>query len=67
MVIQFVRAKLREFVRSDSGATAIEYALIAALLALAIIAAVTLVGTNLETLFNRIAAILANATPAAPS
>ena len=40
---------------SESGVTAIEYGLLAALIAGAIIVAVTLVGTNLNTLFNTIA------------
>ncbi len=40
---------------SDEGVTAVEYGLIAALIAVAIISAVTLVGTNLTTLFNHIA------------
>jgi pilus assembly protein Flp/PilA len=42
-------------IRSEKGVTAIEYGLIASLIALAIIAAVTLVGTNLNTLFGTIA------------
>jgi pilus assembly protein Flp/PilA len=40
---------------SESGVTAIEYGLIASLIALAIIVAVTLVGTNLAGLFTYIA------------
>lgn len=40
---------------NDKGATAVEYGLIVALIALAIITAVTLVGTNLTGLFNEIA------------
>ena len=40
---------------SESGVTAIEYGLIASLIAVAIIVAVTLVGTNLSGLFNYIA------------
>jgi pilus assembly protein Flp/PilA len=40
---------------SESGVTAIEYGLIAALIAIAIIAAVTLVGTNLSGLFSYVA------------
>jgi pilus assembly protein Flp/PilA len=36
---------------SESGVTAIEYALIAALIAVTIIAAVTLVGTNLGLIY----------------
>jgi pilus assembly protein Flp/PilA len=44
------------FVRSDSGATAIEYGLIVALIAVVIIGAVTAVGTNLSGTFNTISA-----------
>lgn len=40
------------------GVTAIEYALIAALIAVAAIAAFTLVGTNLSTTFSSIASQL---------
>jgi pilus assembly protein Flp/PilA len=40
---------------SESGVTAIEYGLIAALIAVAIITAVTLVGTNLTAVFNNVA------------
>jgi pilus assembly protein Flp/PilA len=42
-------------VTSELGVTAIEYGLIAALIAVAIITAVTLVGTNLTALFNTVA------------
>lgn len=49
------------FLRNEEGVTAIEYGLIAALIALAIIAAVTLIGTNLDLLFNRIATCLSAA------
>jgi pilus assembly protein Flp/PilA len=44
------------FLRDDSGATAIEYGLIAALIAVVIIGAVQLVGSNLNTTFSTIAA-----------
>jgi len=47
---------LKTFADDTSGATAIEYGLIAALIAVAIIAAVELVGTNLTTTFNTVAA-----------
>jgi pilus assembly protein Flp/PilA len=53
-----MRSILSRFVRNESGATAIEYGLLAALIALAIITAVTLVGTNLSAKFNAIAAAL---------
>ena len=45
------------------GATAIEYGLIAGLIAVAIITAITLVGTDLSGLFNGIAGQVAAATP----
>jgi pilus assembly protein Flp/PilA len=44
--------------RDDSGATAIEYGLIAALIAVVIIGAVTLVGTSLTSTFNTVAGSL---------
>jgi len=40
----------------DKGATAVEYGLMVALIAVVIIAAVTLLGTNLQAMFNTIAA-----------
>jgi pilus assembly protein Flp/PilA len=42
------------FVRDESGATAIEYGLIAALIAVVIIGAVTAVGTSLNTTFTSV-------------
>jgi pilus assembly protein Flp/PilA len=42
-------------VTNKKGVTAIEYGLIASLIAVAIITAVTLIGTNLSTTFNTIA------------
>lgn len=42
------------FVKDESGATAIEYGLIVALIAVVIITAVSLVGTNLNTKFQSI-------------
>ena len=51
-----VRAKLYwRKIGSDRGVTAIEYGLIAALISIAIITAVTLIGTNLSTLFTAVA------------
>lgn len=49
------------FVKDESGATAIEYGLIAALIAVVAIGAMGLVGTNLTNLFNNIAGSLAPA------
>jgi pilus assembly protein Flp/PilA len=42
-------------IRDESGVTAIEYALIAALIAVAAITVMTLVGTGLSTTFQSIA------------
>ena len=53
-----MRKLLVNLVKDDAGVTAIEYALIAALIAVAAIAAFTLVGTNLSTTFSTIAAKL---------
>lgn len=49
-----ILASLRAFIRDEDGVTAIEYGLIAALIAVVIIASVQLVGTNLSTVFNYI-------------
>ena len=45
---------LRKFLRDESGATAIEYGLIAAGISLAIISVVNGLGTNLRTKFTSI-------------
>ncbi len=44
------------FLRDESGATAIEYGLIAAGIAVAIIAAVQAVGTSIDAAFNKVSA-----------
>jgi len=49
---------ISRFVRDESGATAIEYGLIAALISVVIIGALTLVGTNLNTKFTSVATSL---------
>jgi pilus assembly protein Flp/PilA len=46
---------LKQFVRNESGATAIEYGLIAALIAIAAIAAFRSLGLNLVDIFTTIA------------
>ena len=47
--------KLKRFLKNEEGVTAIEYGLIAALIALVIIVSVALIGTNLNTAFNNVA------------
>ena len=49
-----MRLLLKRLVVEESGATAIEYGLIAALIAVVIITAVTAVGTALSTTFSNI-------------
>jgi pilus assembly protein Flp/PilA len=44
-----------KLINDESGVTAIEYGLIAALIAVVIIGALTLLGSHLSTLFNGIA------------
>jgi pilus assembly protein Flp/PilA len=49
---------IKQFAHDEEGVTAIEYGLIAALIAVVIIASVKLVGSNLATTFGAIAAAL---------
>jgi pilus assembly protein Flp/PilA len=49
---------VKRFLTEEEGVTAIEYGLIAALIAMAIVTAVALVGTNLTAMFNRIAGFI---------
>jgi pilus assembly protein Flp/PilA len=49
---------ISRFVRDESGATAIEYGLIAALISVVIITALTTVGSNLNTKFTSVASSL---------
>lgn len=57
-VVRFVQ----EFARDEQGVTAIEYGLIAALIAVVIITAVTLVGSKLDLVFNFIGTTLGAVT-----
>jgi pilus assembly protein Flp/PilA len=50
-----MREMILQFMLDDSGVTAIEYGLIAALVAVVCIAAWSLLGSNLSTVFNNIA------------
>ncbi len=50
--------KLKKFFKEEDGVTAIEYGLIAALIAVIIIGAVTLVGGGLSRTFNTVAGSL---------
>ena len=56
--VALVTALTRRLDRGDRGATAVEYGLMVALIAAVIIGAVTLIGTNLNNLFNTVAGAL---------
>ena len=51
-------SKFLKLIKNEEGATAIEYGLIAALIAVAIIGALTSVGSKLTTTFNTVASSL---------
>ena len=52
---------LLNFIKDEEGVTAIEYGLIAALIAVTIIVAITLVGDELVIIFNRVSTALSTA------
>ena len=54
--------RIRKFIRDDNGATAIEYGLIAALLAVAIVGIVTTIGTDLVNVFTDVSTNLQKAS-----
>ena len=56
-----LRAELRRFANDESGATAIEYGLIAALVAVGAIAAMTSFGGSLSSMFNVVSSKAGNA------
>ena len=51
---------IKEFIKNDEGVTAIEYGLIAALIAVVIVVAITAIGTRLNVAFTKVQ----NALPA---
>jgi pilus assembly protein Flp/PilA len=53
-MLRFISA----FLADQNGATAIEYALIASLISITILTAVTLIGTTLSNTFNTVASSL---------
>ena len=52
---------IRTFAKDESGATAIEYGLIAALVSVAAIGALTAMGGSLSTMFNTVSSALSSA------
>jgi pilus assembly protein Flp/PilA len=53
--------RIKNFFKDESGASAVEYGLLVALIAVVIIAAVTTLGQNLSTKFDDVAKGVANA------
>ena len=61
--MKFVQS-VQNFLQEEDGAAAIEYGLIAALIAVAIIVGATLLGTSLDGLFTRLGNCMATPTTA---
>jgi pilus assembly protein Flp/PilA len=55
---------MQQFWADEEGATAIEYGLLAALIAVVIIVSVALIGNRLDQVFDRVAACLQNSAGA---
>ncbi len=58
-LVAFAQDRMERIEREERGATAVEYGLMVGLIAVVIIAAVTLLGTELKTLFTTIQTKLA--------
>lgn len=54
-------SSFRQLQKDESGATAIEYGLIAGFVAVAIVAALTTLGGSLNTVYNNVASTLSGA------
>lgn len=65
LIMKFIQF-IQKFASDEEGVTAIEYGLIAALIAVVIIASVEAVGGGLSTVFQSIADKIAPAAPATP-
>lgn len=55
LLSSLIAAKVHTHIKSDRGATAVEYGLLVALIAVVIIAAVTLLGDTLSNTFSYVA------------
>ena len=54
---------IRKLRKDENGATAIEYGLIAGLISVVIITAITVVGTSLNAVFDYVGGVLSNVVP----
>ena len=53
--VVYIQNLITQPLRRDEGASAVEYGLLVALIAAVVVTAVTLIGTNLNSVFNRVA------------
>ena len=60
-----MKNKMAEYLRDESGATAVEYGLIAALVSVSGIVALTLMGNSLKNIFSTVSTLLEDAATAA--
>jgi pilus assembly protein Flp/PilA len=58
-----LQVRVRQAMDRDRGATAVEYGLMVSLIAVVIITAVGLIGTNLSTMFNNVAGKIKTTIP----
>lgn len=49
---------MKKFLQDEEGAAAVEYGLLVALIAVAVLTVVTAIGTNLKTVFNKVVVAL---------
>jgi pilus assembly protein Flp/PilA len=63
MNVEYIVSLIKGFLREEEGVTAIEYALIAALIAVVIIIGATAVGLNINAMFQYIAGQLSGSMP----
>jgi len=56
MIMNTLIATIRRFHNSEAGATMVEYSLMVALIAIVCLAAVALLGTNVNAIYNQMAA-----------
>ena len=54
-LVNYIRIRLAAMAKTERGASAVEYGLLVALIAIIIIVAVTLLGGNLSSIFNKTA------------
>ena len=62
-MVDTVKNAALDFLRSESGATAIEYSFIVALVALSLIFGLKSIGSSLSTMFSYVTNLITTATP----